>query len=525
MSRPAAPDPPRQAPGDERGAAPPAAGLTVEVAVTESADRALLTVRADPPDGARHPEADAGPIARAAAALAAAGVVHGIDDSAVGEAVRSADGQARAVARATPPRPPQDARIVLDHLAAMRGDPLFTVPPGTRIAHRTAAAPGVPGTAVNGAPIEPPEPRVPELLAGPGARLVESGEGIEVHAETAGRPLPAGSRVGIDPVVRAEEIPPAARLSVNGTLRVAGDVGEGARVAATGRIEVGGLVSHAHLEAEDGIAVAGSCLSSTLRAGVHRAACRALAAPLGAALDDLAALDAQLDQLVAGLPAGARAPDEAGALRMLALRHHPELPERWREAADAVALHGADAGLAAGAGEAVAALATLVDELATGGGPTRVQIGALRGPVETERERLDAVPATGSEVRAAYLQGCRVECSGDLMVTGTGTYNTDARVGGDLVADAAGATVRGGELRVAGAVRAGELGAPGGARLDIHLLGPPRPGVRLSARLAHPGVEIDLHGRSVPISHTTLNPAVGCDEENRVARTGERAGG
>ncbi|MEQ9336315.1 MAG: hypothetical protein RJQ03_03905, partial [Miltoncostaeaceae bacterium] len=293
----------------------------------------------------------------------------------------------------------------------------------------------------------------------------------------------------------------------------------------TGRIEVAGLVSHARLEAEDGIAVSGSCLATTLRAGVHRAACRSLVVPLADALDALAALDAQLAQLLTGLPEGARAPDEAGALRMLAARHHADLPELWRAAAHAVAVHGPEARLDPGAAEAVTSMARRVEELPAGGSLTRADILSLDAATAAERARLQAVPAAGAEVRAAYLQGCRVECSGDLVVTGGGTYNTDGLVGGDLVADAPGATVRGGDLRIAGVVRAGELGAPGGARVDIHLPGPARPGTRLVARLAHPGVEITIAGRSVSIAHTTLNPTVGCDEENRVARTGERAGG
>lgn len=522
MTVPATPGAPPPA-GEDAAAPVGPAALGVEVAVTEGADRALLTVRAEPATGERRSDVDADAIARAAAALAAAGVVHGVDDAAVGEAVRAADGQPRTVARHTPPTPPTDARIVLDHIAAMRDDPLFTVPAGTRIAHRTAAAEGMAGTAVTGAAVPPPEPRVPELEPGPNARLADDGEVLAIHAEVDGRPAPAGAKVGIDPAVRAQEVPPGAQVRVHGTLQVAGDVGEGARMAASGRIEVAGLVSHAHLEAEDGIAVTGSCLATTLHAGVHRTACRALVAPLVAALDELLALDAQLGQLLAGLPPGARAPDEAGALRMLAVRHHAELPDRWRAAAQAVARHGEAAHLDPQARAAVVAMSRQVDELPAGGSLTRAAIAALRAATAAERERLVATPAEGAGVRAGYLQGCHVECSGDLVITGGGTYNTDARVGGDLVAESPDATVRGGHLHVAGAVRAGELGAPGGARVEIHLEGPVRPGPRLSARLAHPGVEITLHGQPISIAHTTLNPSLGCDEENRVTRTGERA--
>jgi hypothetical protein len=127
-------------------------------------------------------------------------------------------------------------------------------------------------------------------------------------------------------------------------------------------------------------------------------------------------------------------------------------------------------------------------------------------------------------VRAAYLQACRVEASGGLTVTGSGTYNTDAVIGGDLDARAPGSTVRGGGFQVGGAVRVAELGAPGEARVVIDLTGPPRTGLRLSAAVAHPGVEITLAGHRVRIERTTLNLAVGCDEEMRVVRSGDIVG-
>jgi hypothetical protein len=118
-------------------------------------------------------------------------------------------------------------------------------------------------------------------------------------------------------------------------------------------------------------------------------------------------------------------------------------------------------------------------------------------------------------VEAAYLQACRVQTAGSLILTGHGTYNVDADVGGDLRAHGAGATLRGGTVRVHGMLVTTELGAPAGApvRVVIEGVGGPR---RLTADVAHPGVEILCGGREIVLTTTALNLSVGFDEENRV---------
>jgi len=106
-------------------------------------------------------------------------------------------------------------------------------------------------------------------------------------------------------------------------------------------------------------------------------------------------------------------------------------------------------------------------------------------------------------VEAAYLQACRVQTAGSLILTGHGTYNVDAEVGGDLRAHGAGATLRGGTVRVHGMLVITELGAPAGApvRVVIEGTGGPR---RLTADVAHPGVEISCGGREIVLEATAL---------------------
>jgi hypothetical protein len=505
--------------------APTVATLIIDVSVTDDGGSALMMAHAEPPGAARAVGDAVEAMPRAAAALAAAGVVHGIDGAAVGETLAAADGVPRPVAFATPATPPVDASIVLLHADALRSDPLFTVPAGTAIARREPPREGSPGTDVTGHRVEPPEPRIPDLEAGDGARVVEAGCGaLEAYATVDGRPSLSGVTICVESAVRAQGIPAAAVHEVFGTLVVQGDLGEGARVSATGSVVVGGLVAQARVDGEAGVAVTGSCVGSRVRAGAHQAACRRVHAELSAAIEELALLDAAAEQLVAGSAGSARPIPEEAALRVLVERRFTGVPERWEEAAKVVRADGESALMSREGREAVAAMARAVGDLLSGGRLARADLAHVREAVAIDMERLGSAGAAGAEVRAAYLQACHVEASGGLTVTGSGTYNTDAVIGGDLVAEAPGATVRGGEFHVGGSVRAAELGAPGEARVVIVLTGPPRPGVRLAAAVAHAGVEIVMAGRQVRIDRTTLNLALGCDEENRVVRSGELAG-
>lgn len=503
----------------------PVATLMIDVSVTDDGGRALMTVHAEPPEGERADGDAAEAMPRAVAALGAAGVVHGIDDAAVGEALAVADGVARPVAVATPPAPPVDGVLVLAHADRLRADPLFSVPAGTLIARREPPREGVPGTDVTGRPIDPPEPRVPELEAGNGTRVGEGGGGaLEAHATEDGRPVLTGAKITVEPTVRAQEVHAAATHHVCGTLVVQGDVGEGSRVSATGSVVVGGIVAQADVDGEAGVAVTGSCVGARVRAGARQAACRRVHAELSGALEQLDMLDAAAEQLVAGSAGSARPIPEDAALRVLVERRFTELPECWASAVRVVRADG-DSALMSDEGKgAVAGIAAALDELLAGGVLGRADIARARDALASDIARLGTMAPVAAEVRAAYLQACQVEASGGLTVTGSGTYNTDAVIGGDLVAETPGSTVRGGEFHVGGAVRVAELGAPGEARVVVNLTGPLRPGLRLTAAVAHAGVEIAMAGHQVRIERTTLNLALGCDEENRVVRSGEVAG-
>jgi len=498
-------------------------GVVVEAGVDGHATEAWMIVRREPTDPPPPAASDGDGDAPdpGATALARAGVVHGIDAAAVADALAAADGSRRIVARATPPRPPVDALVTRPDAAAADADPLFSVPAGALLAHRTPARDGAPGTDVRGAQIAPAAPRVLELTAGPGARAIERDDGtLEVHATEEGRPVWRGAVAAVEGTLRAAAVDGGgAARHVHGGLTVAGDVGEGANLSVSGVLTVAGLVTHAHITAEGGVVVMGSCVGTNVRAGARRAAAARLAGALRSALDDLATLGSGATQLLSAAAQGPRPLRPAAAVRMLIDRRHASLPDVWRGLATALR---ADAAVAGVPDDAPALVDTVARAFADAHGTVTPEgIAGWRAALTPTAVALAHTSSGSSDVRVGYLQASRVETPGDLIVTGAGTYNTDVEIGGDLVAEAPGATVRGGDLRVAGTVRVAELGAPGGARVVVTLLGPPAAGMRLVARVAHQGAEVVVAGRIIRIERRTLNLVVGCDEDNGVVHSGD----
>ena len=498
-------------------ASPPGA-LAFEVRIGSGGAEADLTVRPDPPGSA--PPAGTVAVEQAIAALRRSTVVHGIDEPAVRAAVEAADGVPRTVARATLPEPPEDGSLELLFADRIARDPFHTVRAGTLLARKTPPRPGTDGVSVTGSPLLAPRPRDPAVSAGAGAAASGDPGGIvEVHAQIDGRPRMRGAAVAVDDTVTVSGVGVGAgEVNVHGSLVVAGDVVEGSRVFASGRLTVAGIVDHARLESVLGITVGGACMGSRLRAGALQGVYARLLTALGRADEDAAALCTMTRQVVLqAAQAGRRVPPERALTALLQSRH----PDLGTALASAAAIASASTvPLPPEILSAIVEAERAVDAAGAGDGVPPARMARLAGSLGAAIREMGEAAGGPADVTASYLQACRVEAGGGLTLTGVGTYNTDVVVGGDLRAEASGATVRGGELRVGGAVRVRELGAPGGARVLVVLEGAHGAHDRLHAGVAHPGVEVLCAGHRVVVDAKTLNLTVGFDEENGVVRSG-----
>ena len=208
------------------------------------------------------------------AALAAQGVVAGIDDEAVSQALQRGHCEALPIARGVPAQPGTPTRfesLVPSPLARAHDDDapvdyrelgtLVLVQPGTALVRRIPAVPGTAGLDVLGQPV-PPEP-VPDLPFATGLAGVAPDEQDPclLRATAAGAPMlvPQGAQVNSVVEVAAVDLN-SGNIEFDGTLRVKGDITTGMTVRVGGDVVVGGTVEAAHITAGGSLTVNGGII-------------------------------------------------------------------------------------------------------------------------------------------------------------------------------------------------------------------------------------------------------------------------
>lgn len=205
-------------------------------------------------------------------ALAAAGVVHGIDPAAVKAAAAAPAGHRTIVAKGTPPAPGVDGSITVRARPGGAGQPralpdgrvdhrdLQIVPNVVRgqvLAEKKPAIPGTPGLDVCGRPIAAPTPTDPDFPAG--ANTAVSPDGLRLVALRNGhlvtRSLGAGRHeIAVDETFTLDRSVDmtTGNLDCIGGCTVRGRVNEGFTVAANGNIVIAGAAEGSEYTSREG---------------------------------------------------------------------------------------------------------------------------------------------------------------------------------------------------------------------------------------------------------------------------------
>lgn len=204
------------------------------------------------------------PLTDALAALAEAGVVHGIDIDRVQVAVSEGHpGRAILVAEGTPAQPGEDARLLgseapaapridpdgaIDFSEAQLDEP-FAV--GEAVLIKRAASPGSEGKTVRGRSLTTTFGRDLDLNAFVGNGVAVSEDGLQLIATITGTPSRVADKIHLHPMLR---IPRSIGLTTGnidfpGNVVVDEDVGDGFTVRAEGDITIKGVALGARLEA------------------------------------------------------------------------------------------------------------------------------------------------------------------------------------------------------------------------------------------------------------------------------------
>ena len=225
------------------------------------------------------------------AALKKAGVVHGIDRDALEQAVREGSPAPRIIARGTPPvdgrdgrfRPlvPAEPRRARDDEARRRDprdhNPVVSVREGATLGFLEPPTPGEPGRDVLGREIAPRAGRPTRVICGPGVIRNAAPDGREeFRAVRPGRPVfqkigRNAWNVDVVPLLvhEGDVDVESGHVRFKGDVVVTGNVREGMKVTATGRIHVYGYADRAYLQADGDIRVDGGVVQSRVVAGAR----------------------------------------------------------------------------------------------------------------------------------------------------------------------------------------------------------------------------------------------------------------
>jgi uncharacterized protein len=452
-------------------------------------------------------------------ALARAGVSHGIDEAEVQAALTSSEGGSKVVARGTPIVPPVDSEITISVQAGLDKSPLFSLRSGTLLARKTPPVDGTDGMTVLGAVLSAPPPKDPALEAGDGARAVDCEDGVtEVRATIDGRPFVKGAAVGVsERVILGGDVGvETGDVKVFGSLEITGSVEEGRSVWVSKDLTVAGEVQRATVQAGAGLTVGQAAVHSTLRAGGPLAVySKALAAFDGGDEEFLAFAKLTRTLVETAAAKGQDAPPGKVAFTVLQ-SHSKALPPKIAKAREILFAHDkAEVGeTLLGAFEAAF---RVTDGLGAHGIPSLLMLDKIAEALTSHVEKMRSAIEQPASLKVGYIQGCEVEASGSLIITGGGTFNCEIFAGGDFISEGANSTVRGGTTRVGGRVRVNEIGAPGSAKVTIQLEGKTTDPDRLTANVIHEGAVVICNGTHIGFDARRVNLSVGVDDEKRVA--------
>jgi len=208
--------------------------------------------------------------------LAERGIVHGILEQELIDAVTQGRRETTQIARGTPPTRGTPTRFesLLDRLKPRGQDidelaqvdyrdlgSLLLVTPGMPLMRRTPPLPGVDGTTVLGEPILPEElPDTPFASDLPGA-AVDPEDPLLLRAAIAGTPTLVSHGVQVNPMVEVDAVNlSTGNIHFEGSLLVRGDIAATMEVHVTGDVVVNGTMEAALVEAGGNVTVKGGII-------------------------------------------------------------------------------------------------------------------------------------------------------------------------------------------------------------------------------------------------------------------------
>ncbi len=412
-------------------------------------------------------------------ALKEKSVVFGLKDLLLQETVQEADDNWHIIARGREPVKGEDGYVELtfpqggevadyDDKNLARVDykerlSLPSVEKGDILAVVYAPVSGKPGMLVNGDVVEPPEPKEARVQCKDGCKLIPVEKGTAVTATRHGRPLVEGKDeliFTVSPVMihEGDVDLKSGNLRFKGDLKVVGNVVEGMTVECWGDLYVQGNVAGSGLLCGGSARFYNNVINSRITAGIFKDIYSVLYTPLKELEGTLMNLFTGVEQMEKAFSARGKEVQAEQVTRLIKLllekkfENIPELCDKILKTLEKYEF------------TLPSFFENNLREVC------KYFVGAdLPGITGKEKliDVLDKVQASVSyaqngleipgDLTALYVQNCRVHCSGNITVTGTGVYNSEIFTPRGIHIEG---VFRGGGINAGEDIFVGEAGSP-----------------------------------------------------------------
>lgn len=352
---------------------------------------------------------------------------------------------------------------------------------GAVLARKIPGKPGVPGKDVLGKVF--PATAFKDFQFRLKKNVYLSADGLEVVAACAGQPIRLDEKTYMveNVYVLHQDVDLATgSIEFPGDVLIQGNVQDGLRIFAGGRLEIKGSVSHAELKAEKGAKIYQNLLGGKIVVGEKFVVRSELLSCVSELRDQLSVCLRHTAELIKAPGAINFKPGQC--LKLVLEKQFPELPKLSNRVEKFVLEHKNDEKVTEGL---IVSIRTANHFLA-GLGPLELQSLPFLQRVDQALEQFAEnmsleIPEKLSFV-VSYVQGATIECGGSFECQ-KGVYNSDIRVEGDVTIEG---VCRGGKIIAGGKVSIRELGGSGVSSTFVQI----RPKSRLLVDYCHPNVII-----------------------------------
>jgi uncharacterized protein (DUF342 family) len=353
----------------------------------------------------------------------------------------------------------------------------------TVLAVRRPGKAGIPGISVTGQPILPREPKHIELLAGKGTVLINQGNAV--IASKSGRPILRQGKnrwqVAIEEclVVYGDIDISTGNQIFKGSVKIMGNVQDGMKVHAGGRIDIKGYCSKSEIIAMEHIKVK-SIIGSSVQAGIkskHFVTCKNDMYNLKEQLVKLTSTYKQLVHKIDDLSLQVRA---GHIILVLIDKHYKDVPKLLRKTVKNFKILPM---------ELPDFTTRLIQMIQANLPPVNLTIDRIQDIIDaiTQTEEFLFSGETIANIYTENILTSFLACTGNIYVQGEGCINSKIFSGANIFIDD---VVRGGLLSARTDITVGELGS----RTGVPIVVKTKEGKVMVNKIAHAGVILQIAG-------------------------------